>query len=299
MASLERMTHPATVGQFLRARRARVSPESVGLPVDVLPRRVPGLRREEVASLAGVSVDYYVRLERGRTRGVSRSVWESLARALRLDEVGKAHLFDLVAAETEQRLRQVALPPQWVSPGLMAVLGTLDQVPAVVLGRRLDWLASNDLFRALYVDFSTRPLLDRNMARFILLDPVAKALYADWAEVAQDVVAILRLYAGSHPGDAELAELVGDLALRSDLCRPEWNKHDVTRHATGSKRFIHPLVGALTLNYETLQPTEDPDLTLVVFHAAPGSPSADALQLLGAWSACDHSPRTPRRTSTA
>ncbi|MFD0745478.1 hypothetical protein ACFQ1L_29445 [Phytohabitans flavus] len=154
----------------------------------------------------------------------------------------------------------------------------------------MDVLAFNDLFRALYADFSKRPPRDRNMARFILLDPAARDLYADWPKVARDVVATLRLYAGSHPHDREFTELIGELSLHSDMFRRTWCEHAVLRHSKGMKRFVHPVVGALSLNYETFQPTEDPDQTLVIFHADRGSPSADALRLLGAWDATEPSP---------
>ncbi|WP_066375785.1 helix-turn-helix transcriptional regulator [Herbidospora mongoliensis] len=268
------------VGEFLRARRARISPDAVGLPLDVRPRRVPGLRREEVASLAGVSVDYYVKLERGHTRGVSRSVWEALARALRLDETERAHLYDLIAAETGQILRREPLPRQRVSPRLLNLVNSLDQVPAMVQGRCMDVLAANDLFKALYVGFT-----GRNMARFILLDPAAKALYPDWPQVARSVVAILRLYAGSHLDDPGLTTLIEDLSRGSDLFRQVWGEHSVDRHADGRKRFRHPVVGELTLNYETFLAAGDPEQSVVLFHADPGSPSADALRLLGSWHA--------------
>ncbi|GLX95392.1 helix-turn-helix transcriptional regulator [Herbidospora sp. NBRC 101105] len=268
------------VGEFLRARRDRITPEAAGLPADVRPRRVPGLRREEVASLAGVSVDYYVKLERGLARGVSRSVWEALARALRLDETERAHLWDLVAAETGVVMRREPLPRQRVTPGLRNLLATLDHVPAMVQGRRTDVLASNTLFTALYAGFT-----GRNLARFILLDPAAKDLYPEWPEVARSVVAVLRLYAGAHPDDPELTPLVDELTRASALFRQVWNEHAVVRHADGRKRFRHPVVGELTLNYETFTAAGDPEQTLVMFHADPGSPSADALRLLGAWHA--------------
>lgn len=246
---------------------------------------MPGLRREEVASLAGVSVDYYIKLERGHTRGVSASVWESLARTLQLGEVEKAHLYDLVAAATGPGASGVALPRQRVAPGLLNLIKTLENVPAMIQGRRMEVLAFNDLFGALYAGFAERPPRDRNIARFILLDPAAKALYADWSTVARDAVSILRLYAGSHPDDPELPPLVSELSLHSDLFRRTWNEHTVVRHADGKKRFTHPGVGALTLNYETFQTAGDPHQTLVMFHAQPGSPSADALRLLGTWEA--------------
>lgn len=279
------MTNAGTVGEFLRARRARIAPESVGLPPEVRPRRVPGLRREEVARFAGMSVGYYVKLERGYTRGVSRTVWEAVARTLQLDDVERAHLYDLVSAHEGQTLHRDAPSQQRVSPGLRNLLATLGDVPAMVQGRRTEVLAFNDFFAAVYAGFADRPSRDRNMARFILLDPAARELYAEWKKVARDVIASLRLDAGSHPDDPELGALVGELSLHSDLFRQEWSQHKVVLHADGKKQLVHPVVGALTLNYQTFQVAGDPDQTLVMFHADPGSPSADALRLLGSWRA--------------
>lgn len=257
-----------------------MSPDDVGLPLDLTPRRVPGLRREEVASLAGVSLDYYVKLERGRTRGVSRPVWESLARSLRLDDVERAYLLDLVDAEAGMRPRDARFPAQRVSDRMTDLLHALGDVPAMVQGRRTEVLAFNDMFRHLYVGFADRYPAERNVARFILLDPAAKRLYAEWERVAREVSSALRLYVGSHPNDPQVGPLVEELSQEA-VFRRVWSEHSVVRHAHGEKKFTHPVVGALTLNYQTFQDTDDPDQTLVMFHATPGSPSDDALQLLG------------------
>ncbi|MYV52567.1 helix-turn-helix transcriptional regulator [Streptomyces sp. SID3212] len=266
--------------EFLRSRRARVTPEDAGLPPHTGARRVPGLRREEVAQLAGVSVDYYVRLERGRGSNVSESVLDAVARALRLDDTERGHLFAL-ARPTRKQGRP--LPPQRVRPGMYRILDTLTDTPALVLGRRLDVLASNPMARAFYTDFEALPQRERNMARFLFLDEAARDLYADWAASARGTVAALHLYAGRHPHDPRLAELIGDLSLGDQDFRRWWADHDVLRRTYGSKRYHHPLVGELTLDYEALNPTGDPDQTLGIHTAEPGSPSAHALSLLASW----------------
>lgn len=267
--------------EFLRSRRARLSPENAGLPARVGNRRVPGLRREEVAQLAGVSVDYYVRLERGRNVNVSESVLDALARALQLNPTERSHLFT-VAKPTRARRRP--LPPLRVRAGLQRVVDSMVGIPAVLLGHRMDVLASNHLARALYFDFDDAPPRDRNMARFIFLDDAARGLYADWEGAARGVVASLRLYAGRHPNDPQLAELIGELSLRDEDFRGWWADHDVFQRSHGTKVYRHPVVGEMTLAYETLTPTGDPDLVLGLSTAQPGSPSEVALRLLDSWS---------------
>ncbi|SDN01243.1 helix-turn-helix domain-containing protein [Actinacidiphila guanduensis] len=267
---------------FLRSRRARISPEQAGLPPHPGVRRVPGLRREEVALLAGVSVDYYVRLERGRHLNVSASVLDALARALRLTDLERAHLFR-VARPTRTRSRP--LPPQRVRPGLRLLLDSLDDVPAMVYGRRLDVLAANALARAVYTDFDALPVRDRNMARLVFLDPAVGALYADWEDAARNIVASLRLYAGQHPHDPALAELVGELSVQSQDFRRWWADHDVFQRTHGTKHLHHPLVGDLVLGYEAFTPADDPEQTLGVSTAEPGSPTAERLKLLAGWTA--------------
>ena len=276
--------------EFLRSRRARVSPEEAGLFPQPGSRRVPGLRREEVAQLAGVSVDYYVRLERGRAINASAPVLDALARALRLNETERGHLFALARpAGTRPR----PLPAQRVRPGLYRVLESLTDVPATVLGRRLDVLATNRLAAALITDFGALPHRERNMARYMFLDDAARLLYADWEAAARSVVAALHLYAGRHRDDPQLAALVGELSVRDGDFRRWWADHDVFRHAHGSKRLHHPLVGELTLDYEALTVASDPEQTLGLHTAEPGSPSEHALRLLAASIAAG--PREPAR----
>ncbi|MDX3763971.1 helix-turn-helix transcriptional regulator [Streptomyces mirabilis] len=267
-------------GEFLRARRAKISLEQAGLTPAPTVRRVPGLRREEVAQLAGVSVDYYVRLERGRSVNVSDVVLDALARALQLTSDERGHLFALARPN---RRRPRPLPPQRVRPGLYRLLDKLTEVPALVIGRRTDVLASNRLFRALYADFDALPWRERNMARFIFLDEAARSLYGDWEGIARSSVAALHLYAGQHPHDPQLAELVGELSLRDADFRTWWAEHDIKRRTYGTKHFHHPLVGDLTLDYEALAVTGDPDQILGVYTAEPGSTSEQALNLLASW----------------
>ncbi|SCD84857.1 Helix-turn-helix domain-containing protein, partial [Streptomyces sp. DvalAA-14] len=241
---------------------------------------MPGLRREEVAQLAGVSVDYYVRLERGRGANVSEAVLDAIARALRLSDDEREHLF---AVARPARDRPRPLPPQRVRPGLYRLLETMTEVPALVLGRRTDVLATNRLARALYTDFDALPHRERNMSRFIFLDDSARELYADWEGVARSSVASLHLYAGQHPHDPRLAELIGELSVRDPDFRRWWADHDVRRRSFGSKHFHHPVVGDLTLDYEALGVIGDPEQVLGVYTAEPGSPSEGALRLLASW----------------
>ncbi|MYZ36408.1 MULTISPECIES: helix-turn-helix transcriptional regulator [unclassified Streptomyces] len=272
----------AELREFLRSRRARITPEEAGLSPQGGVRRVPGLRREEVAQLAGVSVDYYVRLERGRTTSVSESVLDAVARALRLDDTERGHLF---AVARRSRARRRPMAPQRVRPGLYRVLETVGDSPAMVLGRRMDVLATNRLARALFTDFDALPHRERNMVRYIFLDESARELYTDWESSARGSVASLHLYAGRHPEDPLLAELIGELSLRDEDFRRWWADHDVLLRTHGSKRYHHPVVGDLDLEYEALTPAGDPEQTLGLHTAEPGSPSEQALRLLASWTA--------------
>ncbi|MFJ4082844.1 helix-turn-helix transcriptional regulator [Streptomyces iakyrus] len=276
------MDRSSEIREFLRTRRARITPDQAGLAPHGGARRVPGLRREEVAQLAGVSVDYYIRLERGRTRGVSEAVLEAIARALQLDDTERAHLFDLAQPTASRARGKRPLAPQRVHPVLYRTLDSLT-VPAVVQGRRTDVLAANRLAHALYTDFEARPRRERNFARFVFLDEAARRLYVDWERVAGDCLAMLRLYAGRHPDDPQLTELVGELSLHSDAFRSMWADHDVIAHTTGTKRLHHPLVGDLTLDYLVLAVEGDPEQTLTLYTPEPASPSAEALDLLASW----------------
>jgi len=252
---------------------------------------VPGLRREEVAQLAGVSVDYYVRLERGRRVNVSESVLDALARALCLSETERAHL---LAIARPSRKRPGPVPPQRVRPGLRRVLDSVTDLPAIVLGRRLDVLATNHLARVFYADFEALPRLERNMARFMFFDDIARELYVDWPAAARSIVGSLRLYAGRHPTDPQLAELVGDLSIRDSDFRRWWADHEVHTRSYGTKRYHHPVVGDLTLACEVFTTTDDPEQTLGLHAAEAGSPSEQALHLLASWTAAPTAPALPR-----
>ena len=281
----------AELREFLRSRRARITPEEAGLTPQPGTRRVPGLRREEVAQLAGVSVDYYVRLERGRTGNASEAVLDAVARALGLNDTERDHLFALARPA---RRPSCPPPPQRVRPGLYRLLDTVVDTPALVLGRRMDVLASNRLARALFTDFEALPHRDRNMARFMFLDETARTLYTDWETSARGTVAALHLYAGRYPHDPRLAELIGELSLQDADFRHWWAEHDVIRRTNGTKRYHHPLVGDLVLDYEALVPTGDPDQILGLHTAEPGSPSAHALRLLADWTTETAAARMPR-----
>jgi transcriptional regulator with XRE-family HTH domain len=266
------------LGEFLQVRRGRVGPEDVGLP-DGGRRRVPGLRREELAQLAGVSVDYYVRLEQGRATHPSPEVLDALARVLLLDDVERRHLHDLVMR------RGAPSPPECVRPALQRLLDRLDLVPAFVVDRRLGVLAWNRLAAALIADFGAMPPEQRNLARFMIPDPAARELYVDWERHARESVGILRRAAGLEPDDPRLAALVGELSLKSNEFARWWAAHEVSEKTHGTKRYRHPLVGELTGCYETLALPSDPGQSLITYTTAPGSESETALRLLAAWAA--------------
>jgi transcriptional regulator with XRE-family HTH domain len=271
------------VSEFLTSRRAKVAPEQVGLP-SYGRRRVPGLRREEVASLAGVSVEYYRRLERGNLSGVSDLVLEALAHALQLDDAERAHLFDLARAAGPSPRRSRRPVPQQVRPAVQRILDQL-AAPAIVRSLHADYLAANALGRALYAPVFESREQPANSARFTFLDPAARSFYADWELVASELVAHLRSEAGRNPYDRGLSDLVGELSLRSDAFRTRWAAHDVRFHRAGSKRLRHPIVGELELRYEALDLPADSGLTLNVYTADLGSASQQALDLLASWTA--------------
>ncbi|MFF1958557.1 helix-turn-helix transcriptional regulator [Streptomyces sp. NPDC058220] len=280
------MDRSSETADFLRSRRARITPGLAGLPADGRARRVPGLRRDEVARLAGVSTEYYTRLEQGRAGNPSPEVIEALARALQLDPAEREHLTDLLARPTAAR--RTPTGPQRVRPGLHLMLQTLDHVPAFVLGRRTDVLASNRLARAVLTDFDALPAPRRNLARFYLLDPEARERVTDWAQLSAETVAVLRLEAGRYPHDRRLADLVGELTLKSPEFTTWWNDHRVLRRTHGTKRYRHPVAGDLVFSYESFQPPGDPDQTLCVYNVEPGSDSAQAMRLLDSWTAPEH-----------
>jgi transcriptional regulator with XRE-family HTH domain len=271
------------IAEFLTSRRARVTPEQVGLPT-FGPRRVKGLRREEVASLAGVSVEYYKRLERGNVAGASDGVLEALAQALRLDDAERAHLFDLARAANPVAPKRRRAAPQRVRPAVLRIVESMS-APAIVRNTHLDYLTANPLGRALYAPVFESREQPANSARFTFLDPVARELYPDWERAAKDLVAHLRSLAGSNPYDKNLSDLVGELSTRSHEFRTWWAAHNVRYHQTGTKRLRHPVVGALELSYEVLELPADDGMTIATYSAEPGSRSAEALDLLASWAA--------------
>ena len=273
------------IREFLTSRRAKITPDQVGLPVYGENRRVPGLRREEVALLAGVSADYYTRLERGNAAGVSDSVLDALARALRLDEAERSHLFDLArAAQPAVATRKHRPTKQRIRPAVQRILDAMTHAPAFIRNGRLDLLAANQLGYALYSTYLT-PGRPANTARFVFLDPHAEHFYDDWDHVANELVAILRSEAGRNPYDRDLTNLIGELSTQSEIFRIKWAAHNVRFHDTGTKRLHHPIVGDLELTYEAMELSADSGLTMFAYTAEPGTSSEQALQLLGSWAA--------------
>ncbi|TWF79808.1 helix-turn-helix protein [Pseudonocardia hierapolitana] len=273
--------------EFLTSRRAKITPQQAGLPA-AGQRRVPGLRRSEVAALAGMSVEYYAKLERGSLAGVSAGVLDAIARALRLDDAERAHLLRLAheADGSNAILRPRRRPQQWsVRPSLQWSLDAITTAPAIVGNNRLDLLAANHLGRAMYCDVYSDPTHPPNFARFTFLDAAARRFYPDWDLAAAMCVANLRTAAGKNPHDKGLHDLVGELSTRSDEFRRRWGAHNVRTHGTGVKGFHHHVVGDLTLAYESMDLRAEPDLTMTLYTAEPGSPSEDALRLLASWAA--------------
>ena len=288
-----RVDPKAEIREFLISRRARITPGQVGLPVYGDNRRVPGLRREEVALLAGVSVDYYTRLERGNLAGVSASVLEALARALQLEEVERAHLFHLARATQASAPRRRPKAKQRIRPSVQHMLDAITGIPAFVRNDRLDILAANRLGKAFYSQHFDSPHQPVNSARFAFLDQRAPSFYLDWDAVAKDMVAVLHAAAGRDPFDRELSNLVGELSTRSETFRTLWAAHNVRRHDTGVKAIHHPLVGEVTFTYESMELVADPGLTIFLYTVEPGSKSEQALNLLASWAA------TPEQLATA
>jgi len=270
------------IHEFLTSRRARITPEQAGLPAYGAKRRVSGLRREEVALLAGISVEYYTRLERGNAHGVSESVLEGLARALQLDEAERAHLIDLVRVANRTSPPRRRPSQQRVRPSVQRILDSMSGTPAFVQNGRLDVLYANRLGSALYAEVFQDPGRG-NFGRFIFFDQRATEFYADWEGVAGDIVALLRAEAGRDPYDRALSDLIGELSTRSQEFRVRWATHNVRLHRTGVKSVHHPVVGNLTLAYEALELPGDPGQTIFAYTAEPNSPSQDALDLLASW----------------
>ncbi|GAB1325764.1 helix-turn-helix domain-containing protein [Streptomyces sennicomposti] len=282
--NLEGLDQRAELSEFLRTRRARLKPEDVGIATIGRHRRVPGLRREELAQLAGVSVAYYTRLEQGNGRNVSAEVLDAIARALRLSDTEHAHLTHL-AKPRQQRRRYRAPKRQQARVALQQLVDSMEGVPAYIGGARSDILAWNRMAAALFGDWGAMPAHQRNWARLTFLHPDYRELFRDWEQKASDMVSYLRLYAGQHPDDPELSALVGELSVKSEEFRKLWATHDVKEKGHGVKRMRHPLVGELALAYETLHLPDDDGQFLCVYHAEPGSPSAEALRLLANWGA--------------
>ncbi|MEU1997467.1 helix-turn-helix transcriptional regulator [Nocardia gamkensis] len=270
----------AELGEFLRSRRARLRPEELGLPDYGGRRRVPGLRREELAQLAGVSVDHYVRLEQGRTLHFSQAVLDAVARALRLNDVERQHLYRLARPWSEG---DRADAPQRVRPGLRRLLDSAADVPAYIVGRNTDVLAWNRLAAALITDFAALPPDQRNLARLVFLDEGMRSLYADWPEKTRDVAAYLRLDAGRHPEDPETAALLDELSAASPEFRQAWAEHQLKDKTHGRYVYRRPVVGELDLGFETLRLPGDPDQALMAHTVEEGSPSQTALRLLASW----------------
>ncbi|MFD1538575.1 helix-turn-helix transcriptional regulator [Nonomuraea guangzhouensis] len=278
------MDNRLQVREFLTSRRAKITPEQAGLPV-AGQRRVPGLRRSEVAALAGMSVEYYAKLERGALAGASSGVLDAIARALRLDDAERAHLLRLAhEADGSNAILRPRRPKQPMArPSLRWMLDAITTAPAIIGNNRMDLLAANHLGRAMYCDVFGDPTGAPNFARFTFLDASARRFYPDWDLAADMCVANLRTSAGKDPHDKGLHDLVGELSTRSDDFRRRWGAHNVRIHGTGIKHFRHHVVGDLTLAYESMDLRAEPDLTMTLYAAEPGSPSEDALRLLASW----------------
>jgi transcriptional regulator with XRE-family HTH domain len=274
------------IREFLSTRRGRITPQQAGLPgYGGDRRRVSGLRREEVALLAGISSEYYTRLERGAATGVSESVIEGISHALQLDEAERAHLLDLIRTAGTTRAPRRRPASQRVRPTVQRVLDSMHGTPAFVLNGRLDILSANELGLALYSPIHADPVRPVNNARFIFLDPHATQFWRDWNKAANDTVALLRAEAGRDPYDRALSDLIGELSTRSDEFRSRWAAHHVRIHTQGVKLIHHPIVGDLELPFESFPLAGDPGQSLLTYTAEPGSPSQDALSLLASWAA--------------
>ncbi|GAB3287155.1 helix-turn-helix transcriptional regulator [Pseudoclavibacter terrae] len=275
------------VKDFLSSRRAKITPEQAGLPAYGGNRRVAGLRREEVAMLAGVSVDYYVRLERGNLSGASESVLDAIASTLQLDEAEREHLFNLARASAPSRRASKKQPGGELRPAVRQMLDAFSEAPAWVRNDRHDVLAANRLGRALYSPVFDDPRRPVNTTRYIYLNPAARDFWVDFDRIAADAASMLRMEAGRNPHDPKLHQLIGELSTQSELFREMWAAKDVKFHRSGVKRLNHPVVGLLELNFESLPLPSEPGLTMNVYTAAEGSPSADGLRMLASWAATE------------
>ncbi|HEU5484072.1 MAG TPA: helix-turn-helix transcriptional regulator [Microlunatus sp.] len=294
------MDHRREIREFLVSRRARITPQQAGLPAwGGTNRRVPGLRREEVALLAGVSIDYYTRLERGHLDGVSDSVLDAIANALRLDDAERTHLDNLArTTQTSTRRRTPRPKSTQVRPELQRILNAVTEAPAYLRNGRRDLLATNRLGQALYSPMVASPRRPVNVARFVFTDPAAREFFLDWTTAAHDMVSALRIEAGRHPHDRDLSDLVGELCTRSDEFASLWAAQNVRFHRSGLKAIHHPAVGDLHLSFEAMELPADPGLSLVVYSAEPGSSSDDSLRLLASWAATTDPPDRADRQPT-
>ncbi|MBD3924463.1 helix-turn-helix domain-containing protein [Nocardioides cavernae] len=276
------MDNRAEVRDFLTSRRSRITPDQAGLPLYGTNRRVSGLRREEVALLAGVSTDYYTKLERGSLSGVSDSVLDAVAGALHLDEAERTHLLDLARTANAGGRARRAAPKQHLRVGVQRILDSID-APAYVRNDRMDLLGMNRLGRALMPDLPDPTEGRSNLARYMFLDPRARDFYVEWASVAKDSVAALRIEAGRNPYDRQLTDLVGELSTRSEDFRTWWASHNVKLHRTSTKKMHHPVAGELELTGEALLLPGDPGLTLVTYTVEPATTSFEAIKFLASW----------------
>ncbi|HEY0279935.1 MAG TPA: helix-turn-helix transcriptional regulator [Solirubrobacterales bacterium] len=284
------MDSKAEIREFLSSRRAKITPGQAEI-TSYGERRVPGLRRNEVAQLAGISGEYYTRIERGNLTGVSDGVLESLSKALQLDEAERTHLFDLARSASLDHPGRGRTGDRQVRPNVQRTIDAIT-VPSYVRDRRRDILAANPLAEALYSPLFEDPFRPANSARFTFLSARAQEFFADWHSVARDAVAALRIEAGRNPYDRSLSELVGELSTRSEAFRQLWAEHDVRFHTTGTKRMRHPVVGELELTFEAMEIAADPGLTIVTYGAEPGSRSEEGLRLLATLVATEAAERT-------
>lgn len=286
------MDNRSEVREFVMSRRARITPEQAGITAST-NRRVPGLRRNEVAVLADVSVEYYAKIERGNLAGVSDSVLDAVARALQLDDAEREYLFSLArvahgAAEPVKRRK----PKTWIPrPSLLRTLEVITDGPAFVRNGRMDILATNPLGAAFYEHVLTGPA-HANLARFSFLDERSRDFYPDWEGTADTCVAILRTEAGRDPRDQQLHDLIGELSTRSSEFSTRWGAQNVRRHGAGTKDFHHHVAGDLTLSYEGLELTAEPGLSFLIYTAEPGSQSQQRLSLLASWAATQRNENT-------
>ncbi|WP_194903581.1 helix-turn-helix transcriptional regulator [Catenulispora rubra] len=283
------MSTESDIRDFLASRRAKITPQQAGLPAyGGANRRVAGLRREEVAMLAGVSVEYYARLERGQLGGASEEVLDSIAKVLRFDDAERAHLHDLARAAAKRPTRGAKPPRGPVPDSVLRVVNSMSDCPAFIRNGRLDVLGANLLGRALYSPmFGKGARQPVNLARFQFLDPAGRELYPDWEQSVNTTVSLLRTEAGRAPGDRELTGLIGELVTNSDEFRMAWAKHNVRLHYAGRKSFRHPVIGEITLDFNAMEIPSQPGLTVTAYSAPPNTPDHDKIQILAAWAATD------------